>query len=688
MTTRLNLRPGINAQLTQIANESGWFACNRIRWKPGTPMPEKVGGWQRLISTVCAGFIRAMHAWEDLENEDNLILGTDGGAQLVVDGVLHTFQLLSGSITSSGNTIFSASIGSAQITVTQNEANVAVGQSIVFAMTASIGHRIIPAGSTFVVTSIVPYIGPPFPGVVIFTFNMTQVALINETTSGNPILDFTNLVGTVTLPLHGLIAGGSFTFQAQTSVIDTNELGSGTINLTIPAGTVVTVQAPVTANTFNFDLTPFGTNTRTFTVSTFEGVNSGASNPNLSTAPVLNVLGTPPASPENWFADNLGQTGLISFTNSALYAYTPPISAGVFLVQVGNASAGATAPQIMFGFFTAMPQAQIIAFGTEPILGSGVVDPLLVRFSDAGSYTDWTATVTNQAGSYRLSRGSKIIAGLQAPQTTLLWTDVDIWAMNYQGPPLIYGFTTLATGCGIVGPKARCSIGRLTIWQGQNNFWVYGDNGVQPLPCDVWDIFFKDLDTANIQKCFMGANSSFGEVWCFYPSISGGTGECDKYIKVNLWLQPYVWDYGDLVRTVWEDNSIFGPPLAGDGNFRIQQHEIGYDDDDVAMAGVFAESGYASMQSGTGVMGIDRMEPDLKWFGTSGSVAVTLVGINYSGGNPEDIGPFTVTPTTTYYTMHTRYRFFAMKVAWASVKGFSARIAAIAFGVKGAGTRP
>lgn len=679
MTThRIKIRPGFNSQLSQTANESGWFSGNLVRWQQG--LLQKVGGWQRLISTACAGFIRALHAWEDLENEKNLLIGTDAGPQIIVNNTLSTFQLLTGQIIN--QITFDSTIGLTSVAVTQLQIPVEVGDQFTFAMRCSIGGIIVLPGTTYTVTSLIITLGPK--GFRRFTFDMLSAALSTETTNAVPAFSFAGTVCTVTFKNHGKIAGDTFHMDATTIFQLLIDSGLGVYNFNIPAGTDVLVAAPVTTDTFTFDASVYGSSTRLALVLCDEGFNNSVSP--ATEAPVINVLSTVPTAAANWFADNLGQTGLISFTDSAIYAYTPPIAAGAYIVTVGLASGGSTAPQTNGGMFTAMPQAQVIAFNTEPVMGSGVQDPLLVRFSDAGSYSDWTATVTNQAGSYRLSRGSEIIAGFQAPQTTLLWTDIDIWAMNYQGPPLIYGFTIMGTGCGIVSPKARCSIGRVTFWQGQNSFWTYGDSGVQPLDCTVWDIIFKDIDTTRLTKCFAGANSSFQEVWFFYVSLSSTNGECDKYVKYNV--QQNLWDFGTLARTAWEDNSIFGPPLAGDLNFRIQQHEIGYDDDTVAMRGVYAESGFASLAEGDVVMATDRCEPDFKWFGLNGSVSVSLRAAQYPNGPTTLYGPFPTTRTTTYFTVHMRARLTALRLEWAEVKGFSARVEAIAFNVKPAGKRP
>ena len=210
-------------------------------------------------------------------------------------------------------------------------------------------------------------------------------------------------------------------------------------------------------------------------------------------------------------------------SGGALERYHPPIEDGPFLTPVTNPTTAdppvETAPQKSAGMIVAMPQAQVILFGTEAIPGSGVVDPLLIVWSHVGTYDQYRATVSNQAGSFRLSRGSRIVGMIQAPQNTLILTDTDLWQMSYIGPPLVYGFTIMGSGCGLVAPHAVGVLGRSTIWQGQKNFWQFGDTAVQPVPCTVWDYIFTDIDGLNINKCHAAPNSGANELAFYFPSL-------------------------------------------------------------------------------------------------------------------------------------------------------------------------
>lgn len=491
--------PGFNNQATQVQASGSWYTGNLIRWRSG--MLEKLAGWRRLVPDPFQKFIRRMHAWLDLEDRKNLLVGTDLGLELVVDA--NRYVLVEG----------------------------------------------------------------------------------------------------VILP-----------------------------------------------------------------------------DPRQST----------------WFLDNLGEDGLAVTTHGPLLVYNPPPPDPPTTPTIVPVE---TAPLSNHGMFVAMPQAQVILWGTEPILDSGLIDPLLIRFSDVGTYNIWIAQVINQAGSYRLSRGSRIMGAIQAPQTTLIFTDTDVWSMSYIGPPLIYGFTIMGTGCGLVAPHAVVTLGRTTYWQGPDGFWKFGDGGVQSLDCSVWDYIFFDLDTENINKCHVAANSFSDEVTFYFPSISkpfrasvetiDGTvlsNEPDHYVKMNS--SGPAWDSGVLGRTAWINVNIFGPALGADLNARVQQHETGFDDDDQPMRGVFAETGYSDISNGAQIMSVSQCQPDFKWFGKNGAVNLTLRTRGYPQSKALSFGPWSMTETTQFFNPRVRGKFVAIRYDWVERKGFSARVGATRLQVKPTGKRP
>ena len=166
------------------------------------------------------------------------------------------------------------------------------------------------------------------------------------------------------------------------------------------------------------------------------------------------IIGQPVVS-FDWTLDNWGDTliacpvyNITDDTGGQIYQWQPASGASY-------ASIITNAPIVNDGIFVAMPQRQVIAWGST---FTGIQDQLLIRWSDVGDFDSWIPLVTNQAGSYRIPKGSRIVCGIQGPQQGLIWTDLAVWAMQYVGPPYVYQFNELGTGCGLIARKAAASM--------------------------------------------------------------------------------------------------------------------------------------------------------------------------------------------------------------------------------------
>jgi hypothetical protein len=521
-------QPGFLSQASQVQAQGAWYRGNRVRWRYG--FLEKMGGWERLVQDPFLALIRRMHAWLDLDNLKNLLVGTDFGLELLVQNTHFAmgsqFPLTGAQVPTTGmtsGTTFHANVGSPTVTAHINWAFAAPGQQFRIFLPLSIGGVILPAQAVYTIKALAT------GG---FTFDMPSNALYTEDTYGIRLF-LNNIVNgmTCTFRNHGLTPGATFAFAATTTL----RLGAPgvweQISFSAPAGsTSAGVATVIDADHFTFSMAMFGLGDGVGgTVASpvpshqvFEGSSLLYGTDGSVVTSLPTVLGVAqqitPGNPQvnTWFLGNQGQNGLALSTGGPLWVYNPPIGNAPFVNIVGGGSAP-TAPQHSNGMFTTMPQAQVILFGTEAHLGSGIIDPLFVRFSDAGTYDVWQGTVSNQAGSYRLSRGSKIVGGIQAPQTTLLLTDVDLWSMSYIGPPLVYGFTIMGTGCGLLAPHAIVTLDQTTFWISLKAVWSFGSSGIQQIPCSVWDFIFENLDTININKCHGAANSTTSEVAFYFP---------------------------------------------------------------------------------------------------------------------------------------------------------------------------
>jgi len=469
---------------------------------------------------------------------------------------------------------------------------------------------------------------------------------------------------TVTLNNHGYAAGDSFpvlvattvggiTFYGNYTIVSITSANAFVINGTIAAGSTATGSENGGQVHFVYynGVGPLpqglGYGINAYGYYGYGGVVSGAGARGV------------PINATDWTLDNWGSVLIANPLGGPIYAWNPSVSNAVAGVIVN-------APPVNQGAFVAMPQRQIVAWGST---FTGIVDSMLVRWCDVDNYDQWIAQITNQAGSYRIPKGSRIVQGIQAGQQGLLWTDLGIWAMQYVGPPYVYQFNELGTGCGLIGRKAAGSVNGIVYWMGQSQFYRLAGSGVEPIRCPVWDVVFQDLDTTNLDRIRVAPNSRFGEITWHFPTISNG-GENYGYVKYNFVLDQ--WDYGFnsasnpyVARSAWINESVLGAPIGAGLNQYLYQHETSTDADGVAMDSYF-QTGYFVLNEADVKMFIDQVWPDMKWGyygGTQGAnVLLTFYVTDYAGQTPTAYGPYTLTQATTYITPRFRGRLVAIRI--------------------------
>ncbi len=464
----------------------------------------------------------------------------------------------------------------------------------------------------------------------------------------------------VALPSHGYDATSSFPVLISTTVGGSAFLGHYPVLDIVDANnfriTATTIPSSSTSGTLNGGNAYYiySYNIGAGTVGTGYGIGGygkggyGTGVPS-STPP---VVGTP-ISAYDWTLDNWGEK-LIA---CALNVLSDPSYQPIYQWDAEDGAPVAfvipEAPPVNDGVFVAMPQRQIVAWGST---FTGIQDPLLIRWCDVNNFNVWLGTVINQAGSYRLPKGSKIVGALQGPQQGLVWTDLGLWSMQYIGQPYIYSFNELGTGCGLIARKAAAVLNGTVYWMGPSQFYQLADSGVEPVPCPLWDVIFQDLDTSNLSKIRAAVNSRFGEIEWFYPT--NGNGEVDAYVKYNVFLQ--AWDFGMLARSAWIDQSVLGPPLGADpSSLYLYQHETSPDADGQAMVSSF-QTGYYAMSEGDVKSFVDQVWPDCKWgyYGgaQSATVNLTFYVTDYPGQTPQTFGPYALTQSTSFITPRLRGR--------------------------------
>lgn len=345
--------------------------------------------------------------------------------------------------------------------------------------------------------------------------------------------------------------------------------------------------------------------------------------------PRINNTSVTPAT--TWTLDNWGQN-LIACTASdgKIYEWslnTANPAVAVTNAPVGNRSAVVTSERFLFA------------------LGAGG-NGRKVQWSDQENNTVWTATPTNQAGDILLETQGSIVCGKRVRGQTVIWTDVDVHTATYQGPPYVYGFERIGSGCGVVSSQAVAVVDARAFWMGANGFWIY-DGYVKPVECSVQDYVFKDINRFQASKVYAVHNSSFSEIWWFYPSE--GSNEIDRYVGLNY--RDGSWIIGQLARTAGTGQGVYPFPIMIGTDGTVYDHEIGLN---YGGATVFAEAAPLEIGNGDRLVVAKQLIPDEK---TAGDIQVTF---------KTKLAPDDSTERTYSYTISDKYvpvRFTGRQVA-------------------------
>jgi len=614
---KLQFRPGVNRETTSYTNEGGWFDCDKVRFRFGTP--EKIGGWERLSGKSFLGTCRALHPFVALDGTSYIGVGThlkyyisEGGAYADITPIRET--------TAAGDVTFAATNGSSTITVTDTDHGANENDFVTFSGAVSLGGQITAD-----------------------VLNQEyQIARVENANTYEIVAREVNTLADITIdgqytPVP-VVADGSDTGNGGASVVGAYQVQTG------------------------LDTTVAGTGWGAGTWS------RGAWGSGATLTAIGDTL-------RIWSHDNFGEDLIINIRNGGIYYWDKSTSSAPFTRAVALsdlAGADATTPTIAKQVLISDRDRHVIVFGCDPENNIGTQDPLLIRFSDQENPLVWSAAATNTAGDLRIGTGSEIITALETRQQILVFTDTSLHAMQYLGPPFTFGINEIATNVTIAGPLAAVAVDDLVFWMGEEDFYMYTGQ-VQKLPCSVRSYVFNDFNVSQQEKVTCGVNSAYSEIWWFYPSAD--SDNINKYVVYNY--QEQVWYYGALPRSVWLDRGINQYPIAASLDGYLYFHEFGTDDGSVnppASIDAYIESSQMSIGAGDNFVFLSRLIPDVTFNGStaeSPSVDFTLQTRNWPGAAYSSTTDSPVTRSATVpveqftneVNIRLRGRSFAFKIA-------------------------
>jgi hypothetical protein len=649
---KLKLKSGVNKENTRYTSENGWFISDKMRFRQGTP--EKIGGWVRISTTTFLGVCRSLWNWVTLTSLNLIGVGTNLKFYIESGGAYNDITPIRAYSTINNNP-FVATNGSAVITVTDTAHGAFTGDFVTFSAAVGLGGNI---------TATVLNANYQITVIDANSYTFTATATANATdASGSPG------GGAVVIAAYEIHAGPAY-------VVAINgwgggPWGSGTWGVGVNSFNAIQlwsqsnfgedlIYAPRGGAIYYWDA-QIGVAPLPFTVT--------IASPAVLTVALRNgtavYLNTTGALPTNLVVGTIyyvvGSTGTTcnlsltfggaaintSGTQSGIQTISPR---GIDIVQLGGAS---DCPTVQNFIFVADVSRFVFAFGCNDY-SSTVQDPMLIRWSDQESVTNWTPAATNQAGSIRLSHGSEIVTCVQTRQEIVVFTDSALYSLQYQGPPVVWSSQLLGDNTSIIGPNAAVVASGVIYWMGVEKFYKY-DGRTQTMRCDLLRHIFQDINLAQASQVFAGTNEGFNEVWWFYCSAS--STNIDLYVIYNY--SEDVWSYGTLGRTAWLDSGLRNHPLAATYSYNLVDHEQGNDDNvngtPVAISALIGSAEF-DIDDGDHFGFVWRMLPDITFRGSdaaSPQVTMTLIPMQNSGSgynNPISVGgnsSATVTRTST-----------------------------------------
>lgn len=435
----------------------------------------------------------------------------------------------------------------------------------------------------------------------------------------------------VSITSHGLTTNDYVVFSSMQATI------GGNVYLT---GNEYQVSVS-TANIFNFQYGSSATATST---------DAGSFNINYLLPSGVSI-GT---SLRNWSLDNYGEDLLANPSGDRIYWWDRTNGVNV------RATLVTASPSINDVMLVSEEARHVLSFGT--IDTDNVYQPLLVRWSAANNFNDWTASIGNAAGSLLIQGGSKIMGALRTKSAILVWTDSTLHALDYVGGNFVFRNRKLGDICGITGLHGMTNANDIVYWMSHANFFYY-DGQVKLLECPLQRDVFSRLNSAQDRKIAGFVDTRFSEVGWLIPT---STSECDFAVIHNYntkawWWTPLSYSY------LHESHMVERIVGAVTNTNQLASHEPPgvFNDDGVAYES-FVSSADFDLGTGDEIMFIDRYIPDFV-FNSVGTVNMTLTAMRYPNlvGNVK--GPYTITSTTSNVNLRARGRHATIRLACSTI---------------------
>lgn len=684
---KIPVNPGVYKDDTPLTAEGFFIDADKVRFRRG--LPEAMGGYELLTSTTLRGLARGIVSWADNNLVKWLSIGTHTNLYALTDSVVYDITPI---ISRSNEAInFTTIISSAVVTMTRTAHGLIVGQQFSFANpTVTTVGGVTIAGLFFVLS-------------VVDANNITYTAASAATSSAGPTastVDYfvylapglQNSIGALGYGT-GVYSSGTYSSPATGAVYARTwcEQPYGQNLLALPRGGKLYEWAPITAAT---ELVTNGTFTGSAAGWTLAGAGLAYAANNVAWAASGGVLSQAIVGPTNAF--NVLVFDITAFAAGTMQVSFNGVNIGsaiaangrywiTFFSNGGSQTLAFTGTGFTATIDTVSVQQELVAdvvpnaptqnscmvvtsegfvmVGGTINAGSGLFDPMLIRWSDIGSKTNaeqtWTPASSNLSGSFRPLVGSRIVAMKVCNNEILVWTDKALYAAVYvNNSAIVYSLRLIGIGCGLLGANAATVNDGTAYWMSTGSFYSYSGGGPVNVPSGIQRDVFSNVSFVQQDKIFAGTISTFNDVIYLYPDQRDGT-ECSRYAlhdtqegapsPPGVNLGPIgVFAPGTFDRTCWDDGGVLPFPVAVSSGGQIFYQEKGQ----TANGGVFTWSlkhGAVQIGNGDTLFAVDSLIPDFEQI--VGGCTVTASSYYYPKSTAVSHGPFSVGSTQEKVSM-------------------------------------
>jgi hypothetical protein len=338
---KILFKPGINRENTRYTTEGGWYSCDKVRFRQGTP--EKLGGWEQISPYTYEGVCRSLWTWGTITVPTVLTgVGTNKKFYIEEGGGYNDITPIrdyAGPLTNP----FAATTGSTTITVTDNAHGCATGDYVTFIGAGGLSTQTFTRtnATDFVLSTALanntPILLSVSAGGSLPTGLLTGVVYYIRVVSGTTV-NFANVVDGAAISTS---SAGSGTFSLEVDQGITSAVLNSNFAVTVVNSNSYTITSPVAATVY--DVGGGGTGVRAAyevpvgneTVTPLSGWGAGPWGGGPWGIGTSTLIGA-----RLWYQNNFGEDLIFGYRGSELYYWNAKIGTTPEVFTVTIASPG------------------------------------------------------------------------------------------------------------------------------------------------------------------------------------------------------------------------------------------------------------------------------------------------------------------------------------------------------------